>query len=199
MSSVKIKDLPLKSFESITGEEILPTGGTGNFGIKTGVLLGGISELVNSTIQNILKYMNPVNFFYQTQTLDINNDNNLQSLKLLSVTNQKIFPNNATDLDRTIDYKIHLNPPQNGSYKIRLILNGAKSLTLCDSNGNPLTDINYVDSNNSKLASSANLRFDIDYLVSANGTIGTVLIGSSQNEIDLTNSPYISYDVASGV
>lgn len=189
-NAVKIKDLPLKSLDQITGEEVIPTGGTGNFGIKTGVLLGGISELVNSTIQNILKYMNPVKFLYQTQTLDINNDNNLQTLNLLEVTNQKISPNNVTNLDRTIDYKIYLNPPQNGSYKIRLILNGSKTLTLCDSSGNILTDILYIDSQNIDSVSSQNIIYDIEYLVSVNGIIGTVKSGYNK----VADKPNISYE-----
>lgn len=184
MSSVKIKDLPLKSFDQITGEEILPTGGTGNYGIKLSDLLSGISQIITSTLQNILSYLNPVKFEYRTNTLNISNDGGLQTLSLLPVTHQKILPSTVTKIDRTIDYKINLSTPDKGYYKIRLVLNGAKSLTLCDSSGNNLTDILYVDTKTVDDLTSDEIVFDIEYTDSTNGIIGSVNTGYLKNKVE---------------
>lgn len=182
MSSVKIKDLPLKSFDSITGEEIIPTGGTGNYGIKLSDLLSGISQIVTSTLQNVLSYLNPVKFEYKTNYLNISNDSILQTLNLLPVSQQKILPTNITKIDRSIDYKVNLSTPDKGYYKIRLVLNGAKSLTLCDSSGNILSDILYVDTKTTDELTSDQIVFDIEYTDSTNGILGSVTTGYIKKE-----------------
>jgi hypothetical protein len=174
---VKIKDLPLIAEENLTGAEIIPLGGSGNFGLGLMTLVKMIVAYVKTTI---ISSQIPIGL--TKRTLDIKESSELQTINLENITHQVITPKaDQVNSTATIDYVIELVPPANGEYKVRLKLNGARSLNLQNSSGGLLTELcNVAQPSNDETKIPI---FDVVYSNFNGNVMATVFYGFDTNTI----------------
>lgn len=182
-NSIKIKDLPLKKIDEITGDEVIPTGGTGNYGVT-----------VKSLAENIMSYLEYNNktvqmpFGIEYKQLDLKRTYESQDINLDYISHQVISTSNSDESsDGNTDYVFNIIPPKDGQYRIRMILNGAKSINLNSSKY--ILDTVYVSKKEENKSSNSQIKreliFDIDLVAKDDEAIATVYAGYNYNEISI--------------